>query len=357
MIICVYIYIMYASGQDAQGHLWHGSDWTATNQSDFHTSGLSCKLDTFSKPRLRKMLFSASECCSNRMAPTSSSFEGKSLKKKMTWMVENRNQKHEESILIILRNRKQLTSLVFSLSPFALDFKGRQSQNLSASGLRLSSSSTHWTLSNHSPVGPFSWTHRISTLLWTWAAFKARKAQCRFSSQPLSTRTSVSILSKTLRLSVIRQPGWHSHWLISTALTSAPGFNAHHFRKLEAGVVIELVFTIHCHHCFGRSGWSTLSVNLLWWPSYQWNVLTASFNELSRGGTGHHALSAWGRHQSCFERLHQPKHKVQACQAEWHGPSNGDPSFLWLYPTNGWLYTPCQWCIDSPRKVTNPPQR
>ena len=205
--MCIYIYIMYASGQDAQGHLWHGSDWTATNQSGFHTSGLSCKLDTFSKPRLRKMLFSASECCSNRMAPTSSSFEGKSLKKKMTWMVENRNQKHEESILIILRNRKQLTSLVFSLSPFALDFKGRQSQNLSASGLRLSSSSTPWTLSNHSPVGPFSWTHRISTLLWTWAAFKARKAQCRFSSQPLSTRTSVSILSKTLRLSVIRQPG------------------------------------------------------------------------------------------------------------------------------------------------------
>ena len=110
------------------------------------------------------MLSSAPGCRSNSMAPISS-FEGKSLKKKMTWMVENRNQKHEESILIILRNRKQLTSLVSSLSPFALDFKGRQSQNFSASGLRLSSSSTHWTLSNHSPVGPFSWTHRISTLL------------------------------------------------------------------------------------------------------------------------------------------------------------------------------------------------
>ena len=106
-IYIIYIYIMFASGQDAQGHLWHGSDWTATNQRGFHTSGLSCKLETFAKPRLRKMLFSASECCSNSMAPTSSSFEGKSLKKKVTWMVENRNQKHEESILIILRNRKQ----------------------------------------------------------------------------------------------------------------------------------------------------------------------------------------------------------------------------------------------------------
>ena len=97
MCVCVYIYD--ASGQAAQGHVWHRSDWEATDGRVRSTSGLSCKLNAFSKPRLRKMLSSASEYCRNSIAPPSSSFEGKSLKREKDVTggerIEMKQQKHQ----------------------------------------------------------------------------------------------------------------------------------------------------------------------------------------------------------------------------------------------------------------------
>ena len=103
--ICHMYRIYYASGQAAQGHVWHRSDWEATDGRVRSTSGLSCKLNAFSKPRLRKMLSSASECCRNSVAPTSSSFDGKNLKREKDVNVGKELKRSNRNIRYLQKSR------------------------------------------------------------------------------------------------------------------------------------------------------------------------------------------------------------------------------------------------------------